>query len=156
MRRKTIFYAALALTALLLTTGCYKGAAHPWKGKTYETISKEDGFRIRGGDPRTEGLDYIIYILKHDTADMPGKAAFMKKDSARVVDVLDIAFVRGEIFYVVENGVDEKTGLKSQYLVRKRYFPESDTSEPIELWRYNDKAGRVEHFEMSENFKFGL
>ncbi|MDR2498505.1 MAG: hypothetical protein LBD28_03590 [Tannerellaceae bacterium] len=112
-------------------------------------------YRIRGADPRTDGLDYIIYILKHDTMQLPDKAAFFVKDSARVVDVLDIKYIKEEIFYVVENGVDSKTGIKSQYLIRKRYFPQTDTSEPIELWRYNGKAGKVEHFEMSDNFKFG-
>ena len=156
MKRNTICYVVFALSAFILTIGCNSKPAHPWTGKTYDNISKEDGYRIRGGDPRTEGLDYIIYILKHDTMALPDKAAFLMKDSARVVDVIDVNFVRGEIFYMVENGVDDKTGVKAQYLVRKRYFPESDTSEALELWRYNDKAGKVEHFQMSDNFKFGV
>jgi hypothetical protein len=157
MKRNTIYYVTFALTTLLLVTGCNSRSSHPWTGKTYEDIGAESGYRIRGGDPRTDGMEYVVFILKQDTAQLPDKAAFLTKDNHVILDALDVTFTTSE-FYQVENITDSTTGAKEQYLVRKRYYPETDTAEPLELWRYNIKQSKIEHFDVSkegERFVFG-
>ena len=158
MKRNTVFYVTFALTTLLFITGCNSRAAHPWTGKTYDDIGAESGYRIRGGDPRTDGMEYVVFILKQDTAQLPDKAAFLTKDNHVVLDALDVTFT-AEYFYQVENITDSTTGAKEQYLVRKKYDPETDTAEPLELWRYNTKLSKIEHFDMhnaGERFTFGV
>lgn len=144
---------ALIIIALIALNGCNNAPEHPWTGKIFETVSNQEGFRIRGGDPRTDNMDYIVYILKQDTITLPTKAVFLTKDEHVILGVMDVGF-SSEIFYVVENVADKKDGSTLQYLVKKRYFPETDTAQPLELWKYNTDKKKIESVKVTDNLAF--
>ncbi|MDR0536555.1 MAG: hypothetical protein LBH04_00670 [Tannerellaceae bacterium] len=154
MNKNIIYIATLLLITIITLQGCSQAPKHPWVGKTFETISEEDKYYIRGGDPRTDGLDYIIYILKQDTALLPDKAIFLTKDEHVILAVTDIGFT-SDIFYVVENATSKKDNIKMQYLVKKRYFRDTDTADPLELWKYDTLSKKVKRVEISDDFVFG-
>ncbi|GHV48770.1 hypothetical protein FACS1894181_05480 [Bacteroidia bacterium] len=151
--KKSIYYASLILLAFISLPGCNTGQKHPWIGKAFETISKEEGYHIRGGDPHTEGLDYIVFILKQDAEQMPSKAVFLTKEHV-ILGVTDVGFT-SDIFYMVENVTHKKDNRTVQYLVKKHYFPETDTAEPLELWGYNKKSKTVERIAVTGDLEFG-
>jgi hypothetical protein len=153
MKRNIIYNVATIIIALIALQGCNNAPKHPWTGKTFEAVSEEEGFHIRGGDPRTEGMEYIIYILKQDTINLPTKAIFITKDEHVILGVTDVGF-NSEIFYVVENATDAKNNTTLQYLVKKRYFPATDTAERLEAWKYNTRKKKVERVETGDNLIF--